>query len=261
MRTRLLQTTLCAITILGSIVFIQNFSAAASSITPKAASNQGFALVELFTSQGCSSCPPADVVLKELTRTASAQNQAVFTLSFHVDYWNSLGWKDPFSNKQFTEHQRRYAQVLRTESIYTPQMIVNGQTEFVGSNKSDADKAIAKALAAAPELTIKATAQMAKNGTVRVEYTTSALPPSCVVNVALVRDVEPMSVTKGENAGRKLAHTHVVRAFESFPLTNQRGTHTVQVPDDAPARAYRMIAYIQDTYTLRILAAQSSILE
>jgi hypothetical protein len=261
MRTRLLYTTLCAMVMLGGIVLVQNFSEASSPITPKAPSNQGFALVELFTSQGCSSCPPADVVLKELTRTAEAQNQAIFTLSFHVDYWNSLGWKDPYSSKQFTDRQRRYGEVLRTESIYTPQMIVNGQTEFVGSNAGDARQVITKALEAVPELTLKAIARVTDNGTVRVEYTTSALPSSCVVNIALVRDVEPISVSKGENTGRKLAHTHVVRVFESFPLANQRGTHDVHVPNDAPARTYRIIAYVQDTRTLRILAAQLSILE
>jgi hypothetical protein len=228
---------------------------------PQAASNHGFALAELFTSQGCSSCPPADAVLKELTRNAEAQHQAVFTLSFHVDYWNSLGWKDPYSSEQYTARQRRYSQVLRTESIYTPQMIVNGQTEFVGSNASDARNAISKALQTVPELTLQATAKVAQNGTVHIEYTTSTTPQACVVNVAVVRDVEPISVTKGENTGRKLAHTHVVRAFGSIPLVNQRGVQELRLPSDAPARAYRMIAYVQDTRTMHILAAQSLALE
>ncbi|MBZ0167242.1 MAG: DUF1223 domain-containing protein, partial [Candidatus Omnitrophica bacterium] len=90
------------------------------------AGDQPFALVELFTSQGCSSCPTADEYLKELTTLAREKNIRLFTLGFHVDYWDYLGWRDPYASPQFTARQQRYAQVLRASTIYTPQMIVNG---------------------------------------------------------------------------------------------------------------------------------------
>ena len=92
-------------------------------------------IVELFTSQGCSSCPAADKNLTELLRKAELEGQPVYGLSFHVDYWNYIGWKDPYSSKQFTARQQAYRDHFEAESTYTPQMVVNGTTEFIGSNK------------------------------------------------------------------------------------------------------------------------------
>jgi hypothetical protein len=103
-------------------------------------------VVELFTSQGCSSCPAADKNLADLIEKAEAKGQLIIGLSFHVDYWNYIGWKDPYSKSDFTERQRKYASHLNSESVYTPQMIVNGEKEFVGSDKSSATTQITKAL-------------------------------------------------------------------------------------------------------------------
>lgn len=233
---------------------------------PKPSSNQGFALVELFTSQGCSSCPSADALLQQLTNHAEARKQAVFTLSFHVDYWNHLGWKDPYSSKAFSDRQRRYAQALRTESIYTPQMIINGQTEFVGSSKNEAESSLQKALQATPDMHLQVSAKAAQN-LVRVEYMCSALPQNAaaniVLNIALVRDVEPLAVNAGENSGRKLSHTHIVRTFETITIAQISGTKEVRAPQDFPSNRtqYRMIAYLQDNRTMRVLAATMSAIE
>src|SRR5437899_2881738 len=102
-------------------------------------------VVELFTSQGCSSCPAADKNLAEIIEKAEANGQQVIGLSFHVDYWNYIGWKDPYSKAEFTERQRKYALRMNSENIYTPQMIVNGESEFVGSDKNTSTKEIGKA--------------------------------------------------------------------------------------------------------------------
>ena len=93
----------------------------------------GFAVVELFTSEGCSSCPPADELVARIQKENS--DQPVYILSFHVDYWNNLGWKDPFSSAAYSKRQKEYANRLNLQSIYTPQVIVNGRTEFVGSDE------------------------------------------------------------------------------------------------------------------------------
>ena len=111
-----------------------------------AAAAEPVAVVELFTSQGCSSCPPADAVLSRVDELAREKKLSVYVLSFHVDYWNRLGWTDPYSDDEFTRRQNQYAGLFRSNRVYTPQMIVNGQTEFVGSDAKRATQAIRRAL-------------------------------------------------------------------------------------------------------------------
>ena len=109
-------------------------------------SSKPFVLIELFTSEGCSSCPSADKNLEKITAQAKAFGQNIYTLSYHVDYWDYLGWKDPYSTKQFSDRQRDYATQFNSNRIYTPQMVVNGKTEFVGSNQKTSQQAIKQAL-------------------------------------------------------------------------------------------------------------------
>src|SRR5215468_5812047 len=119
-------------------------------------------IVELFTSEGCSSCPPADAVLMQLQKTQPGPGAEVITLSEHVDYWNYIGWSDPFSSAAFSARQETYAQAFGTERIYTPQMIVDGQTEFVGSSLDKAREAIAKA-ARSPKADVRIIIPQAKD--------------------------------------------------------------------------------------------------
>ena len=102
-------------------------------------------VVELFTSEGCSSCPPADALLKQLSEQQSVRGVQIVALEEHVDYWDHLGWKDPYSSSEFSQRQSEYAQVFGTDGVYTPQMIVDGQNEFVGSRSLAAKEAIRKA--------------------------------------------------------------------------------------------------------------------
>src|SRR5882724_10951247 len=115
-------------------------SAVAAAETPRTP-----VLVELFTSEGCSSCPPADLLLSRLQQSQPIAGVEVITLSEHVDYWNQLGWTDPFSSASLTERQRQYTAVLRGDGVYTPQMIVDGKIGFVGSDRQKALPAIAEA--------------------------------------------------------------------------------------------------------------------
>ena len=176
-----------------------------------------FVVVELFGSEGCSSCPPADLLLSELTQVARNQQKRIFTLDFHVDYWDYLGWKDPFSKKEFTDRQQRYAQELKSNSIYTPQMIINGQTSFVGSDKERAKQEIDKAL------TLPALAKInleVNYGTQEISlgYSIEGAPKGSIMNAALVERGLVSEALRGENAGRTLKHDNVVRQFKSISL-------------------------------------------
>jgi len=143
----------------------------------------GFAVIELFTSEGCSSCPPADEALAQINAEFGTN---VFALSFHVDYWDYLGWKDEFSNPMYSQRQQQYASVFKLESIYTPQVIVNGQKEFVGSDKTLLNKTITESLKATQnkEINIKASSDEHKN--VIVNYETTA-DDKMVLNIAFVQ--------------------------------------------------------------------------
>ena len=106
-------------------------------------SSTGFAVVELFTSEGCSSCPPADKVVAKLLKEHKSN---VYVLGYHVDYWDDLGWKDIFSNNIFTQRQKAYAKAFKLSSVYTPQIVVNGTEQFVGSDEGKLNNAVAKNL-------------------------------------------------------------------------------------------------------------------
>ena len=175
-------------------------------------------LVELFTSEGCSSCPPADEVLARLEQTQPVAGVEVIALSEHVDYWNRLGWADPFSSPIFSERQGRYADAFGRDGVYTPQMVVDGRAEFVGSNMSRARDAIARA-ARLPKATIHLTRNGGAQGdviplTVKIEGLPETSGDTVEVLLAVTESGLRTDVPRGENAGRKLSHAAVVRKLE-----------------------------------------------
>jgi len=220
--------------------------------------NQPFSVVELFASEGCSSCPPADALLRELTRVAREQGKRIFTLSFQVDYWNDLGWVDPFSNEQFTRRQYRYADILQSSSVYTPQMVINGTRAFVGSRADLVKQYIDESLKmpASNAITLKIT----NNSQPQIEasYRCRELTPDAVLNFALVeRDLEN-NVTRGENAGRILKHDNIVRGFKSIPLKEKEGVVGFRKPVVDDLSHFSIIAYVQDARNMKIVAADST---
>jgi hypothetical protein len=219
--------------------------------------SEPFAVVELFGSEGCSSCPPADHVLSELTYRARAQKERIFTLSFHVDYWNYLGWKDPFSSKQFTQRQYQYAESLKNTSVYTPQMIINGKEAFVGSNRSLANQLIEDALRIPASNSVHVELTSADQQDIIVSYTCEHLNPATVIHFALVQDGLENKVTAGENSGHILKHDHVVRDFKTIPLNQLTGTVNLTKPSKDSSKLFTVIAYLQDERSMRIFAADS----
>jgi len=209
----------------------------------------GTAVVELFTSEGCSSCPPAD---EALAAADKAYTGHVYVLGYHVDYWNRLGWKDPFSNAAWTDRQTRYANLFKLNSIYTPQAIVNGKTQFTGSDKNRLNTTIENELklpaAAAPELTAKTDA--GKNILISCKTVAS---PGKLLNIALVQRSAETSVKKGENEGKQLHHINIVRELKTMPAGAVAALF--HLPAGLSAADCLIIAFIQDKQTLAITAA------
>jgi len=203
-------------------------------------------VVELFTSQGCSSCPSADKLLSELSK-----NENVLALSFHVSYWNSLGWKDPYSSGQFTERQRAYARKLHLSSIYTPQMIVNGSSEFVGSNRSRAQSEINKATSS-QEVNLKVVSQ--GQSLVTINYALSGVIENTLINIALVERHVKNEVPRGENRGRTLEHDNVVRVFKTEEA-KRKGSVSITLPKNLNMKNAIVIAYTQKQHTFKITGA------
>jgi hypothetical protein len=187
-------------------------------------------LVELFTSEGCSSCPPADTVLAKLAREQAVSDVEIIPLSFHVDYWDHQGWKDPFASKAFTARQQSYAKIFGADRVYTPQMVVDGRDQFPGSDEDVALRSIRRA-ASQPRLPLTIDAR-ASGTAVRLSIDLPAAPPDLEpieVMVALAEDDITSVVRRGENGGRTLTHVAVVRKLqalgslerESFVATGQ----------------------------------------
>jgi len=170
-------------------------------------------VAELFTSEGCSSCPPADAVLGQLT-----QRQFVLPLSFHVDYWDYIGWKDKYARPEFTKRQRAYAEAQGTRMVYTPQMIVAGAIDVVGSNLGAVNSALKKAFTRNTMYGIKVMRK--EDGTVIARFPKAPIGvPATVWLVTYVKKVES-TVTRGENAGRTLASFNVVKSIHRVGVWN-----------------------------------------
>lgn len=214
----------------------------------------GFAVVELFTSQGCSSCPSADENLAEITKQAAKNGEKIITLSFHVDYWNYLGWKDPYSTAEATKRQRLYAGVHGSKQVYTPQMVVNGTTELLGSNRDKSKSAIQSALKKRTQSEIAVTSSI-QNGEVAVDWQAQGLESTVLLNIALVQNRAEDRVESGENSGRTLKHTNVVRDFHVVNPAKEKGSLTLKIPEGVMAENLHIVAYLQSPMDASILAA------
>jgi len=219
-------------------------------------------LVELFTSEGCSSCPPADLLLAKLLREQPVAEAEIIPVAFHVDYWDHQGWKDPFSSKNFTARQKRYSQIFGEDSVYTPQLIVNGREQVVGSDEAAVRRAIGSATAKAP-LPVKVSAR-ANEGGLRLSIDLPAAPAGAEpidVLVALAEDDLKSVVRRGENEGRTLTHVAVVRRLQTLgalepeafvangQVTLERGWQTPRM---------RVVAWLQGRKSQQVFGAAAA---
>src|SRR5215469_7390618 len=192
-------------------------------------------LVELFTSEGCSSCPPADALLAEL-----ANRPDVVALSFHVDYWDRLGWQDPFSSPDATRRQHGYADLLGLATVYTPQIVIDGRWQAVGSDRGEVERALAAARRA------PASAQLilsVDHGRVRVALGAGAEDARGSVLLIGFDRQHVDKVERGENQGRSLSHVDVVRGFAEI---GRLDGEIRSIEAAVPWHAERLAAIIHD---------------
>ena len=192
----------------------------ALAVMPAAAGERPI-VVELFTSEGCSSCPPADALLAELARRPD-----VLALSFHVDYWDRLGWKDPYSSRAATDRQNRYAKLLALPTVYTPQIVVDGKWEAVGSDRADVERALDLARRDPPELPVTLALD---HGQAQIKLGPGSAGVAASVLLIGFDRRHVTAVKRGENSGRTLAHVDVVRGLEEIARLNADET-TVPIP-------------------------------
>jgi hypothetical protein len=211
-------------------------------------------LVELFTSEGCSDCPPADTLLQKLDKSQPVAGAEVVVLSEHVDYWDDIGWKDPYSSHAFSERQSAYAGGFRLRSIYTPQMVVDGRIELVGSDESGAIEAIRNAAKTEKISVILSAIRPDGTNTITLHIETAALPSgvsaeSVDVLVAVADESDESHVSRGENAGRTLHHVAVVRTLTLVGTAEKGSSFSKDAKihlDGRTLRNVRLVAFVQD---------------
>ncbi len=220
-------------------------------------------VIELFTSQGCSSCPPADRFLSEL---ASSTDLEIVALSFHVDYWNYIGWTDPFSSSAWSDRQRRYARTFGGNRVYTPQMVVNGRWEGVGSNRAEISKLLERARSEAARAELVVSAELVADRLVVAVGThlreSEVGPESLGLWVAIVENDLVTAVGRGENASKTLRNDRVVRHLEKAGGSGRpvgAGT-SLEIALESGWRRDRLsvVAFLQGTDSLGIYGAAES---
>jgi len=218
----------------------------------------GFVVIELFTSQGCPSCPPADKMLEQVKNKGQEKGAPIYTLAFHVDYWNRRGWHDRFSHRDYSRRQQSYSSHFSKRQIYTPQIVINGRVETHGANAQKASASIDYFLSQPSGLKINLDVQRDKTGNhLIVNYSTPNAPANSVINLALVDGVHKTHVRRNANRSYTLRNANIVRAFKTFKITKTDDEHSYRllIPNDLIVSQATVIAYIQDRLTMSVLSA------
>jgi len=254
----------CPVLLLGSMILLPRslHNPGASSIREEAveAETPAPVLVELFTSEGCYTCPPADKLLTELDQNQPVKGAQVIALSEHVDYWDRLGWKDPFSSADFTRRQTEYSQALGGENIYTPQMVVDGRTEFVGSKRATALDAVAKA-ARTPKANVSLAIKPSTPNSITVVIHADNVPQvsrgdKADVMLAVSESNLKSKVSRGENSGRELAHSAVTRKLTRIGTVDGvsfSAEPSVRLDSKWNQQFTRIVVFLQERASRRVL--------
>jgi hypothetical protein len=217
-------------------------------------------VVELFTSEGCSSCPPADELLGHLSHDLSAKNIQVIPLGFHVDYWNSLGWKDRFSSADFSQRQEQYARALKLDGPYTPEMVVDGAVEFVGNDATQAQNTIRQQASQLETAQVQIALAGADQLTIQVKGAAGPSSGNSLVMLAITEDNLSTQVGAGENGGRTLHHAAVVRELRELGKLHEgsfEGTTQLKLQKEWKLQDLRAVVFVQNGPSGKIEGASS----
>jgi hypothetical protein len=223
-------------------------------------------VLELFTSEGCSSCPPADAFLRQLDDAGHVNNAEIIAIEEHVDYWDRLGWRDPFSSHDWTDRQEQYARAFHHDSPFTPQFVVNGRSELSGSSSRKARQDIVEA-AKLPAADLRLSPNSVLPRSAEFSITLGSLPPeahSAHLLLAVTERGLSSNVLRGENEGRNLSHAPVLRSLTTIqiPKTNQSAVAEIKAKvklDPSWKREnLRFVIFLQEPKTLHILGAAAS---
>ena len=223
-------------------LFISGAPQVKNNVIVSTRSTSSDVLVQLFTSQGCSSCPPADKLLGQMSD--KYQGKDVYFLAYHVDYWDRLGWKDPFSQKKFTQKQYKYASTFNLNSVYTPQAVVNGTYQFTGSDSAGMQTAITRSSggnAVTRRLTLSLSVPADKS--LKVDYSANDLQNGEKIYLALYLKKVVTVVAKGENRGRDLTNFNTVLAEKDSPKAE--GNIAFSIPENMDVQDMSILGYIQ----------------
>ena len=234
----------------------------ASGPTSAGSTEHHAVLLELFTSEGCSSCPPADAFLKALDDAGHVDDVEIIAIEEHVDYWNRLGWTDPFSSHNWTERQERYARSFRHDGVYTPQLVVNGRSEVVGSSAREARPQIIEA-SKTPTAELHLSLANLSSQSAEVTISVENIPPeahAAELWLAVTERGLASNVLRGENEGRNLTHAAVLRSLshvrtQHADAGSAKATNQVALDSSWKRENLRFVVFLQEPKTLHIFGA------
>lgn len=218
-----------------------------------------FAVIELFVSEGCGASPAAEKNLYELLAEFSKQNKPVTLLTFHVDYWNKYGWQDPFSSLAFTRRQNNYASTLKQKEVFTPQVFINGQLAFAGSEIKKIKSETERMLKRTTKDTLLINADSTVRDTLWISCSASQAGPNLTLAVFLVLPEASSNVLKGDNEGKTLAHKNIVRKMDFFPVPEKKWTAGIPLRQFKNKKGMYLVAYLQQKQTKKILAVSKPV--
>jgi hypothetical protein len=219
----------------------------------------GFALIELYTSEGCSSCPAADKLVAKIAQ--EYKNREVYVLAYHVDYWNRLGWKDVFSSPLYSARQKEYSSYLHLDGVYTPQAIVNGRTEFVGSDEGKMRSAIQQNLAKNTSTDITLTNVKISGRKATLQYHVIGVQNNNNLMLAVIQKYAQTQVKAGENNGKMLPHINIVQKLQTISLKKDAGNIEIGLPEGFNTKDWAIVSFVQSSRNGEIQAVQKATLD